>query len=106
MEAAETFQDRIDRVLLEAQRRAQDSNHLVNAINPIGNSDRKYAEASDRSKWSGAGEGVGMLRGREILGLLVSWFLDVMLSWFRSFEVSWFLGFNVSWFLSFEVSWF
>ena len=38
---------------------------------------------------SGAGVGVGMLRGRRFIGFLVSWF--------QSFLVSWFFGFLASW---------
>ena len=42
---------------------------------------------------SGAGAGVGMLRGTGVLGVLVSGFL---VFWFLGFKVSWFLGSKVS----------
>ena len=58
------------------------------------------------ARWSGAGVGVGMLRGRGVLGFLVSWFQSFLVSWFLSFLVSWFLGFRVSWFVDFKMCWF
>ena len=45
-------------------------------------------------RWSGAGVGIGMLRGRG--WFLVSWCLGFLVSWFRSFLVSKFLGFKAS----------
>ena len=45
-----------------------------------------------------------MLRGREIRGFLVCWFLVVWVSWFFGVLVSKFQGVKVSWFLGFEVS--
>ena len=50
--------------------------------------------------WSGAGVGVGMLRGRGG-GFLVSWFLVFMASWFLAFLLSKFLGFLFSTFQRF-----
>ena len=48
--------------------------------------------------------GVGMLRGRGVLGFLVSWYLGFMISWFLRFLVSWFQSVFVSWFQSFLAS--
>ena len=61
--------------------------------------------------WSGAGVGVGMLRGAgdfPYLNILVSWFLVFLVSWFAAswFLASWFLGSLVSNFLGFKASWF
>ena len=44
------------------------------------------------------------LRGRGVLGFLVSWFLGSFFSKFLGFKDYWFLGFNVSWFQNFKVS--
>ena len=45
-----------------------------------------------------------MLRGRRVLGFLVSRFLVFLVSWFLGFLVSKFLVFLVSWFQGFLVS--
>ena len=56
---------------------------------------------------SGAGVGVGMLRGEiALLEIKNPWFLCFLVSWFRSFSVSWFQICLVSKFLGFKVSWF
>ena len=60
-------------------------------------------------KVDGAGEGVGMSRGREIplvenKKIKVVWFIGFVFAWFLGFFVSWFLVFLVSWLLRFEVS--
>ena len=77
--------------------------------------------------WSGAGAGVGMLRGAGdslawksflaswcsvscllvscFLGVLVSWFRRLLVSWFHSFLVSKILGCLVSKFIGVKVSW-
>ena len=77
--------------------------------------------------WSGAGVGVGLLRGREFLvswflgflmfvcfsfvfvsflGFFIAWFHRVLVSvsWFQSVLVSWFQSFLRSQFLGFKVS--
>ena len=54
--------------------------------------------------WPAAGVGVGMLRGRGVLGLLRSWFLDFLVSSFLVFSVSWFQSVLVSRFQSSLVS--
>ena len=60
--------------------------------------------------WSGAGVGVGMLRGREIPLLENKKFQSVLVSWFLVFFlfclVYWFLGLLVSWFIGLLVYWF
>ena len=45
-----------------------------------------YVRSCPPRRSSGAGVGVGMLRGKGFLDILVSWFLDFKVSWFQSFK--------------------
>ena len=57
-------------------------------------SEMRGAHSCPPRGWTGAGVGVGMLRGRGVLGFLVSWFQSVLVSWFQSFLFSKFQRFT------------
>ena len=54
------------------------------------------AQSSWPRGWSGAGVGVGMSRGKGLLGFKVSWFQSCLISWFKSVKVSKTYQFSIS----------